>query len=161
MKILPKKRRLEGKTNYLKRRRLLEGKKPRIVIRKTNKYITIQYIESKAAQDSVIKTLNSKVLLKMGWPAEKSGSLKSLGAAYLSGLLFAKQIKGLKPAIADIGLIKSTPGSRIYAVLKGINDGGFAVPCSEKVYPSQERIINEHIASFFDKLKKNIMEAKI
>jgi len=160
MKLLPKKRRQEGKTNYSKRLRLLEGKKPRIVIRKTNKYITVQYVESKEAQDAVIKTINSKILLKHGWPAEKEGSLKSLGAAYLTGLLFSKEIKGFKPAIADIGLVKSTPGSRIYAVIKGLNDGGFKVPCSEEVFPSPERISTENLKSFFDKVKKNIMEAK-
>jgi large subunit ribosomal protein L18 len=160
MKFIPKKRRQEGKTNYSKRLRLLEGHKPRIVVRKTNKYITIQYIESSAAQDAVIVTVNSKVLLKHAWPADSAGSLKSLGAAYLTGFLFAKKVKGFKPAIADVGLVTSTPGSRIYATLKGINDGGFAVPCGEKVYPSEERIINENIKSFFDKVKKNIMESK-
>lgn len=160
MKLLPKKRRMEGKTNYSKRKKLLEGRRPRIAVRKTNRYIIIQYIESKEAQDAVIINLNSKVLLKHGWPSEKQGSLKSLGAAYLAGMLFAKKIKGMKPAIADIGLIRNTPGSRVYAAIKGINDAGFKVPCSEEVYPSEERIINENLKPFFDKVKKNIMEAK-
>ena len=160
MQFIPKKRRAEGKTNYAKRLRMLEGNKPRIVVRKTNKYITLQYIESSGAQDKVIVTLNSKVLLKNGWSAEKAGSLKSLGAAYLAGLLFAKQLKGLRPAIPDIGLVKSTPGSRLYAAIKGINDGGFKVPCSDSVYPSEERIITENLKSFFDKVKKNVMGAK-
>ena len=39
MKIIAKRRRIENKTNYTKRRRLLEGRKPRVVIRKTNRYI--------------------------------------------------------------------------------------------------------------------------
>lgn len=163
MKILPKRRRLEGKTNYTKRKKLLEARKPRIVIRKSNKYITIEYVESKVAQDSVKINLNSKILLEHGWPKESEGSLKSLGAAYLTGLIFGKKakilIKAHKPVL-DTGLIRSTKGSKIYAAVKGIIDSGIDMPHNKEVFPDEKRINNEKIKSFFDKVKQNIIGAK-
>jgi len=161
MKLVQERRRREGKTNFTKRRRLLEGRKPRIVIRKTNRYIILQYVESKQAQDAIKKSVISKELIEYGWPKEKEGSLKSLGAAYLTGLLFGKKIKGMKNAILDTGLIRSTKGSKIYAAAKGIIDSGFALPCGKEVFPEEARISHENIKSFFHKVKENIMkEAK-
>lgn len=158
MRILSKRRRHENRTNYTKRRRLLEGRKARIVARKTNRYIILQYIESKAAQDTIRASVTSKELLEHGWSKESEGSLKSLGAAYLSGLLLAKKIKGFAPAILDTGLIRSTKGSRIYAAAKGINDGGFVLPCSKEVFPEEKRLENENTKAFFNKVKENIMK---
>jgi len=158
MKLIPRRRRLENKTNYTKRKRLLEGRKPRIVVRKTNRYIILEYIESKEAQDKVIIGITSKELLEKGWPKEKIGSLKSLGAAYLTGLLFGKMIAKMKPAILDTGLIRSTKGSRVYAAAKGIKDSGFNLPCGEKIFPEQERITKDF--NFFDKVKKTIEGTK-
>jgi len=155
MKILPKRRRLENKTNYTKRKRLLEGGKPRIIVRKTNRYIIVEYVESKNAQDIVKAYANSKELLGMGWPAEKSGSLKSLGAAYLTGLVFGGRIKGLSPAILDTGIIRSTKGSRVYSAVKGMIDSGFKINCSPEVFPEEKRIAAENLKPFFDKVKAN------
>ena len=161
MKILAKRRRLENKTNYSKRLRLLEGRKPRVIIRKTNKYIIIQYIESAAAQDAVKVSVMSKDLLSYGWPEAKAGSLKSLGASYLTGILFGNKVKKLAPAILDTGLIRSTKGSKIYAAVKGINESGFQLPCNEKVMPEEARIKSENVKEFLDKVKSNVMkEAK-
>ncbi len=158
MKILPKRRRRENKTNYLKRKRLLEGRKPRIVIRKTNRYIILQFVESKFAQDKITHSVNSKELLEHGWPKEAAGSLKSIAAAYLSGLLFGKKIAGEKDkkAILDIGLVKSTKGSRIYAGLKGIIDSGIQINCKKEMLPEEKRIQNSKAKDFFDKVKQNI-----
>jgi len=155
MKIIPRRRRLEGKTNYTKRRRLLEARIPRIVIRKSNKYILIQYIESKLAQDSVKITISSKELLEYGWPKEKIGSLKSLAAAYLTGLLFGKKIKSFSPSVLDTGLIISTKGSRIYSALKGIVDSGYKIPHNTEVFPEEKRIKS---VDFFEKIKSNVIK---
>jgi large subunit ribosomal protein L18 len=160
MKILPKKRRIENKTNYTKRKRLLEGRKPRVVIRKTNKYIIAQYIESFQAQDKIIKSAFSKELLEFGWPKEKEGSLKSLPAAYLTGLLLGKRIIKNKEAILDTGLIRSTKGSKIYAALNGLVDSGFKIPFNKEVFPEKDRLESENVKDFFDKVKKKIMEVK-
>ena len=156
MKLIDKKRRIENKTNYLKRRRLLESKNPRVIIRKTNKYIIFQYVETKIAQDNVKFTLTSKALLDYGWPKEKAGSLKSLGAAYLTGILFGKSIKNEKQAIIDTGLIRNTKGSKIHAGIKGIIDSGAKLSYNEKMFPEEKRISNENIKEFFEKVKNKI-----
>jgi len=52
MKTL-KRRRKEHKTDYAKRIKLLKGGSPRVVFRKTNKYIISQYVKSKNAQDKI------------------------------------------------------------------------------------------------------------
>ena len=95
MKTL-KRRRREGKTDYLKRLKLLKSEKPRIVFRKTNKYIIGQYVKSEEARDKVIFNVVSKELFKYKWPKEFQGSLKSISASYLTGYLIGKEIKKKK-----------------------------------------------------------------
>jgi large subunit ribosomal protein L18 len=158
MKILPKKRRMEGKTNYVKRKKLLENSKARIVIRKTNKYILLQFVESSAAQDKVKLTVISKELLEHGWPKEKSGSLKNLGASYLTGVLFGKKAKKFEKIgkiALDTGLIASTKGSRLYAAIRGMIDSGMALRCKEEMFPSKERMEKDE---FFKKIKDNLIK---
>jgi large subunit ribosomal protein L18 len=160
MRVLAKQRRAEGKTNYTKRRRLLEGKKSRIVIRKTNRYVIIQYVKSSVAQDTVVASANSRELLEYGWLERKTGSLKSLGAAYLAGFLFGHRLKKLgldkEQAILDTGLIRSTKGSRVYSAVKGIMDAKIKLSCNPEVFPEEKRIRGENIKEFFDKVKENI-----
>src|SRR3989344_1976702 len=145
MKIIPRRRRAEGRTNYLKRKKLLTGRKPRVVIRKSSRFITVQFVESKAAQDHVKYTITSKLLLKHGWPKEAIGSLKSLSAGYLTGIMFGKMINKEKPAILDMGLVRNTPGSRIYAVVKGIVEAGGKIAHNPEVFPTDDRIKNQKI----------------
>ncbi len=143
---IDKKRRRQAKTNYNKRLILLKGKFPRLVIRKTNRYIILQIIESKHAKDKVLYSVNTKELLKLEWPEERKGSLKSISAAYLGGLLLGKKAKQLKEKIIlDTGLIPNTKGSRIYAAVKGLADSGIEIDYNEKIMPSKERIQGEHI----------------
>ena len=89
---IAKRRRREAKTDYVKRIKLLKSGKPRVVMRKTNKYINVQYVVSKEAKDDVKIGLSSKNLLRLGWPKEAAGSLKSLTASYLTGYLIGKEI---------------------------------------------------------------------
>ena len=138
---LDKRRRIENKTNYNKRLRLLEGKSPRLVIRKTNKYMILQIIESKNAQDQLLYSVNTRELLKSGWPKEKQGSLKSVTAAYLGGLLLGKKAAKIKErVILDTGLNPNTKGSRIYAAVKGIKDSGIEINYDEKIMPKDDKI---------------------
>jgi len=90
MKTL-RRRRKEAKTDYKARLNLLKSNKPRLVIRKTNRYIIAQIVESNLAQDKVIADFSSQDLLEKGWPKEKAGSLKSLQAAYLTGFGLVKK----------------------------------------------------------------------
>ena len=152
MKRLDRKRRRESKTNYTKRLLLLKGNVPRLVVRKTNKYILLQVVESKHAQDKVICEVNTKEFLRYGWPKEKSGSLKSLAAAYLAGMLLANKAKAkdVKKVILDSGLIPSTKGSRVYAAVKGVVENGLEIPHNEEILPSDE-MINKY--DFVEKVK--------
>jgi len=156
-------RRRENKTDYLARRKMLEGDIPRIVIRKTNRYIIAELVVSKEAQDKVICSANSKELSELGWGIKFS--IKNISAAYLTGLLLGKKMKQKKypEAILDAGLIRSTKGSKIYAALKGVVDAGIEVPHSETILPSVERIKGAHLKdmnNIFEKTKGEIEKIK-
>lgn len=148
-------RRRENKTNYLTRLRLLKSRKPRLVVRKTNTKLIVQIVEFDFDGDKVLLHTDSSALKKMGW----THSTKNIPAAYLTGYLIgqtAKQAK-IKEAILDIGLIKSIPGNKIYAVLKGAIDAGLQINHSENVLPTEERIQGQHIS---EELTKSFNDVK-
>jgi len=95
-RIVKFRRRNEHRTDYHARLGMIKSGIPRVVARKTNKYIILQLVESKEAQDFVLCTANSRELIKYGWPEPASGSLKSVPAAYLDGYLLGTKIKKLK-----------------------------------------------------------------
>lgn len=165
MKTL-KRRRQEHKTDYLKRIKLLKSGKPRIVFRKTNKYIIAQYVSSKQAQDKIEMGITSKHLSKYGWPKEFYGSLKSISAAYLTGLLMGKKItqQKLKTPIVDFGMLRSLHKTKIYAFLKGLIDSGIKIKCKEEAFPSEDRIKGKHLkkdfSKMFDEIKLKIKTEK-
>lgn len=151
MKTL-KRRRKEGKTDYKMRMVLLKSKLPRIIFRKSNKYIIGQYVISKEAQDFVLIGVNSKMLLGLGWKSE--GKLKSKEASYLTGYLLGRKIidkEGKIKAIFDIGLNRNVPKSREYAFVKGVKEAGVDVPCSEKMMPEIKKEIIELIKKEIEK----------
>ncbi len=145
-----KRRRRENKTDYKARRLLLSSGIPRIVVRRTNKYFILQAVESHEAQDKVIATITSKELLKNGCDAKMGGSLKSIPAGYLTGILMAKKL-GKGKYIVDLGMARTLKGSRVFAVVKGLIDGGLDIPANEKVFPSEDRLNGSH-------LNKNVKE---
>jgi len=150
---VPFRRRREGKTDYRKRMRMIISGKPRLVVRKTNKYIIAQLVEAKVEGDRVITSAHSSELKKYGWKA----SFSNTPAAYLTGLLIGlKSVKaGVKEAIIDIGLHRPVKGARVFAVLKGAVDAGLEIPHGEEKLPSEERIKGEHIANYALLLKEN------
>jgi large subunit ribosomal protein L18 len=160
---LDKKRRREGKTNYKKRLELLKSGSNRFIVRKTNRYLILQIVESNKAQDKVIYSVNTKELLKKGWPENKKNSLKSISAAYLGGLLLGGKAKKLdRSIILDCGLIPSTNGSRVYSAVKGLSDGGIEIKFDKKILPDEKRIQGKHMKEDFSeqfiKIKSKIIE---
>jgi len=159
MKIA-KRRRRESKTDYVKRIKLLKSNSPRIAFRKTNRYLIAQYIVSKEAKDEIKLGTNSKELLKFGWPKEFSGSLKSISAAYLLGLLISKKIKEkkLEKPIVDFGMIKMIHKTKTYAFLKGLKDSGLDISCDDKFFPDESRLKGEHMKNKipFEEIKSKI-----
>lgn len=152
-----RRRRKEGKTDYKARFRFLKSGKPRAIVRKTNRYIIGQIVVSDIAQDKVIVGTNSKELLDKGWPKKLSGSLKSLGACYLTGFLLGKKSKDIKEAIFDIGLHRNIGKSRVYAFLKGLVDSGMEIPHNDEALPTEEMIKNnEKTNKVIEKVKEAI-----
>jgi len=135
---VPFRRKREGKTNYYKRKKLLLSKKPRLVVRKSNKYIRCQVITYDEKGDRTIVDVTSKTLSQVGVKA-----LKNTRAAYLTGYLCGKKYLSLRKkteCVLDIGLQRPVNGCKVYAALKGFIDAGANVPHDPKVFPSQERI---------------------
>lgn len=159
MKIA-KRRRREAKTDYAKRIKLLKSNSPRIVFRKTNRYLIAQYVISKEAKDEIKLGTNSKELLKFNWPKEFSGSLKSISAAYLLGLLISKKIKEkkLEKPIIDFGMIKMIHKTKTYAFLKGLKDSGLDISCDDEFCPEESRLKGEHMKNKipFEEIKSKI-----
>ena len=141
----------ERKTNYHKRASLLLSKKKFITIKVTNQNILTQVLEPSITGDKVITSVHSTNLQKLGW----KGSLNSLPACYLTGLLLGKKavFKGIDNAVLYTG--KDSFTERISACLKGIIDGGMEIPSSEDAFPSTERISGEHISTYASALKSD------
>ncbi len=148
---VPRRRRREGKTNYHVRYKMIRTKRIRVVVRKTNKYIIVQFVYPTPIGDYTLAAAHSRELVKyFGW---KAGT-KNTPAAYLTGLLAGLRAKklGIEEAIPDIGLHRPTRGAKVFAAIKGVIDAGIKVPCSEEVIPSEDRIRGETIAKYAEML---------
>ena len=161
MKTL-RRRRIKNKTDYKKRIGLLKSHIPRIVLRKSNKYIIAQYTLSREAQDKIITGITSKILLKYGWPEDMKGSLKSIPAAYLTGFYLGKKIleKKFETPIIDLGMNRAISKSRMFAFIKGLIDAEVKIKYKEKSFPNEEKIKGKNLkrdfSVFFSKIKKQI-----
>ena len=141
--IKPRRRR-EGKTDYRKRLALLKSRTTRIVIRKSIKNTTIQFINYDEKGDSIVATATSKELIKKyNW----NYSTSTTPAAYLTGLLAGKRAKeqGITECVLDIGRYVPVTGSKVFAGLKGVVDAGINCPHNQEKIPSKERIMGEHL----------------
>ncbi|MEM0272022.1 MAG: 50S ribosomal protein L18 [Thermoprotei archaeon] len=147
------KRRRLGLTDYRLRLKLLLSGKPRLVLRRSNRYVYAQFVTSKGGSDRTLVSLSSKELARFGYPT----GLTSAPACYLTGLLMAKRVQkvGFKDAVLDIGLAHHVAKSDFYAFVKGCQDGGLNIPCSEEVLPDEFRISGGHIAEYAKLLKAN------
>jgi large subunit ribosomal protein L18 len=151
---IPLRRKREQKTNYRKRIALIKSNKNRLVVRKSNKYLTAQIVSYSEKGDNVIKGVHSKELLKQGW----KHSCKNIPAAYLTGLLLANKMKDQKnkECVVDFGLqIPLKGNSKMYALIKGAVDGGLKMPLDESVLPSDKQVIG-----FDDNMKKTVESLK-
>lgn len=150
-------RRREGKTNYQKRLKLLISRLPRLAVRKSNSYITVQIISYDPAGDKTLLTVNSAKLKEFGW----NSGYKNTPAAYLTGLLAGKLAKGkVKQAIADIGMHNAAKGAKVFAAVKGAVDAGLHITFDTKMI-SEDRITGKHILAYSKKdITKDFEAAK-
>jgi len=134
--------------------------KYRLVVRFTNKDVICQIVYAKIQGDFVLCAAYSHELPKYGI---KNG-LTNWAAAYATGLLCARRVltklgmadkyegvvspdgtvsmteaadEGPRPfkCFLDVGLKRTTTGSRVFAAMKGASDGGLFIPHSENRFP--------------------------
>jgi large subunit ribosomal protein L18 len=139
---LPFKRKSAGKTDYKKRLRLLESRKPRLVVRRSLQFIQAQIISYEKGGDKTLASSTSKSFKKLGW----NFACDNTSAAYLVGFAIGKVAlrNNIQEAILDSGLYRSTKGNRIYAVVKGARDAGLNIPVGEEMLPSEDRVMGKH-----------------
>jgi large subunit ribosomal protein L18 len=148
-------RRIRGLTNYNLRLKLLKSNLTRVVVRRSNKNMLVQFVKYGENGDQIVTSSKSIELTKLGYNLNTG----NLTAAYLTGMLAGKKAlkAGIKDeVIVDLGLQKSIYGSRIYAAIKGIKDSGMNIKVSDVVFPAQERLNGEHLQA---KDAKKVIEA--
>eukprot|EP01101_Sappina_pedata_P012926 TRINITY_DN9269_c0_g1_i1.p1 TRINITY_DN9269_c0_g1~~TRINITY_DN9269_c0_g1_i1.p1 ORF type:complete len:298 (-),score=191.95 TRINITY_DN9269_c0_g1_i1:84-977(-) len=152
--------------------------KYRFVVRFTNKDVVTQIIYSKISGDVVMTAAYSHELPKYGITC----GLTNYAAAYATGLLLARRHltklglaskyigketadgenfivepveNGPRPflALLDVGLVRTTTGSRVFSALKGAVDGGLNIPHSESRFFGFNKETKKLDAK---KLRKNI-----
>lgn len=145
-------RKRAGLTNYKKRRLLLSGRLPRLVIRKSLHYIWLQVVGYGENGDTILAQSHSRELKALGWNFKAN----NLPAAYLTGLLLSRRCKESKVSelVLDLGLYSVVKGSRLFGALKGVLDGGVKVPSSPQILPDMKRIRGEHIVAYAQKAQK-------
>ncbi|KAJ3207968.1 60S ribosomal protein L5 [Dinochytrium kinnereticum] len=134
--------------------------KYRLVVRITNTDVVAQIVYAKLTGDVVLAAAYSHELPRYGIEV----GLTNWAAAYATGLLIARRVlnqlgldekyegnqevdgsyykvepleDGPRPfkAFLDVGLRRTTTGSRVFGVLKGAVDGGLDIPHSENRFP--------------------------
>lgn len=143
---VPFKRRRQNKTNYYKRFIMLKTKKPRLVIRNSNKQLFLQIIEFVDNKDKTIFSVVSKELKKLGWYPKANTP-----TAYLCGLLLAKKVSKPLEVILDIGMARPTKGRILFAAALGAKDGGLKLNIDSSLVP-ENRINGSHIEEYAKKL---------
>jgi len=130
----------------------------RLIVRFTNKDIIAQIASAKIEGDKVLAAAYGHELVRFGFPVKH---VTNYAAAYATGLLLARRVltklkladkyqgnlqidgtdynvasqeDGPNPlrALLDVGLRRTTTGSKLFAALKGATDGGLAVPHSDR-----------------------------
>ena len=146
---VPYRRKREGRTDYKKRMKLLLGMRPRLVVRRSLKHMSMQIINYEPKGDKVIASAHSNELKKLGWKAGTG----SISAAYLTGLLLAKKAGQKLNCVLDMGQHTSVKGSVLYGAVRGAREGGLDIPCADEVLPSDARVNGKHIAEHAKVLK--------
>ncbi|MDR0309664.1 MAG: 50S ribosomal protein L18 [Candidatus Methanoplasma sp.] len=148
-------RRREYRTDYYARKKLLRSGESRAVVRRSNRNVTVQFVDFDMGGDIVRITAATGDLRKMGWEY----SCSSIPAAYLVGFLAGKRAlkDGIEYAVLDIGMQNPKRGGVLFAAVKGMADAGLEIPHSEDVLPAEERVKGKHIS---DKIEAAVSSMK-
>ncbi len=129
-------RRREGKTNYAKRLALVKSGKPRMVVRRSNAGVIVQFVEFDPKGDRTLLTVSGSQLSKLyQWPAARN-----VWTAYLAGLMAGRLAhkKGVSEFVLDIGMYTPSKGSLLFAALKGAADAGLKTSFDKDKVPEQK-----------------------
>ena len=139
----------QRKTNYRKRSGILIGRRPFIITKISGQNISAQALKPTLTGDIVIASAHSRELIRHGW----KGSMNSMPACYLTGLLLGKKSiqKGANNAVLYTGNNPFT--TKVAACLKGIVDSGINIPVSKESLPGEDRVSGKHIANYANLLK--------
>jgi len=148
-------RRRSGKTNFVKRLALMKSGKTRMVVRRSNKNVVVQFVAFDPKGDKTLVTVNGAQLAKKyKWPSKRN-----VWTAYLAGLEAAKLAKkqGVSDFVLDIGLYVPSKGSVLFAALAGANDAGLKSDFDDSIIPS-DKLSNppEKIKGLFEEVKGKI-----
>lgn len=149
------KRKREGKTDYRKRMKYLKSNRTRLVIRTGLNSINMQLIKFEPKGDKVISHVSSRELRKLGWQYH----LGNIPSAYLTGLIIGKKEQG-KEIVLDLGLKTPIKGSKLYAALKGAEDGGLIASVDKRVLPLENMINGKIIQEYSAKINRNMQFSK-
>ena len=141
---VPMRRRREGKTDYRTRLALLKSGEHRVVVRTSNRNVIVQFVGYTEKGDTVVASAEARELADMGYKAAGNNT----PSAYLTGRLAATRAKeaGVENGVLDLGRATPHKGGVIFGALKGVIDGGVAVPAGD-VFPAEERIRAEHLGA--------------
>jgi len=152
-------RRREGKTDYRKRLALVKSDKIRMVVRRSNRFVLVQFIKFEPSGDRTLVGVDGPKMNKLfGWQSKRN-----VWSAYLTGLCAGRAAikSGVKEFVFDTGRYTASKGNVIFAALKGALDSGLKTSVSEgteEKMPSN-KISNppEALKSGFEETKKKIM----
>ena len=157
-------RRIRGQTDYSLRLKLLKSNQTRVVVRKSNNNMLVQFVDYADNGDKILTSAKSVDLKKLGFTLH-TGNIVS---AYLTGLLAGKRaikagFKGV--AIADLGLQKVMYGNKLFAAIKGVKDAGVNIKVKDVVFPTEERLSGKHLKAkdaqkVIEKTRKSIEGGK-
>ncbi|RXK42577.1 50S small subunit ribosomal protein L5e [Tremella mesenterica] len=170
-----------------------ESHKYRLVVRITNRQVICQVVYAKLQGDFVLCHASSKELPRYGI----EHGLTNWTAAYATGLLCARraltklgladkyegvteptgELQLTEPlgddeprpfkCYLDVGLRRTSTGSRIFGAMKGASDGGIFIPHSDRRFPGfdpetktldaevlQKYIVGGHVAEYMESLEE-------
>jgi len=170
------KRRRQCKTDYYARQRMIitdknkyQTPKFRFVVRFTNKDIICQVFSADMTHDVCLASAYAHELKRYGVTL----GLTNWASAYATGLLLARRInaklgleyegvteidgedfnveadeEGKRPfkAYLDVGLRRTTTGSKLFAAMKGACDGGLDIPHNDRRFPGTTQSGKEYTA---------------
>jgi len=142
--------------------------KYRLVVRISNNVVTAQIAYATLKSDRILAVAYSAELSRYGANITKKGGQKNYAACYATGLLLARRVltnvglaksyQGVVKAdgtyyrvkqsdteqrspfkvFLDVGLTRTTTGSRVFGAMKGAVDGGLFVPHKPKRFPGNK-----------------------